>query len=360
MALTRLAVKRKADASVHVCYLCKENHDNGLCKIGKNKKNENEEETETISHDVLEKKGSNKQQKKETQRDISITEISSEVIHSYRTNVSVVTKLFGSISGHLLLSDEACEHTFQTIKVDGPEIYLKSETKNIKVFDITEIKKSEFILSFVDDTFLKRMSSKGSLRKFLDFSPLLPRALQITASGHLLMSVREQGEAFPLNSKSCRQLIVMDLKGKPIHTYEYSNKRKRLFSLVVRIATSSKGDIYLVDRETIDGHGCVAALSYPNKIKWRYSGNNNITSDRFCPGDIIIRNSDTIIVTDVDNALIHILNISGLVTNYIDTSKQGISFPYMICLGVDELLWIGCSTQEEDTSDRAMLYSLKY
>ncbi|CAG2238911.1 unnamed protein product [Mytilus edulis] len=203
------------------------------------------------------------------------------------------------------------------------------------------------------------MNSKGSLRKFLDFSPLLPRALQITASGHLLMSVREQGEAFPLNSKSCRQLIVMDLKGKPIHTYEYSNKRNRLFSLVVRIATSSRGDIYLVDRETLDGHGCVAALSYPNKIKWRYSGNNNITSDRFCPGDIIIRNTDTIIVTDVDNALIHILNISGLVTNYIDTSKQGISFPHMICLGVDELLWIGCSTQE-DTSDRAMLYSLKY
>ncbi|CAC5373784.1 unnamed protein product [Mytilus coruscus] len=320
MALTRLAVKRKASASVHGCYLCNENHDNGKCKIGKNKKIKNEENPKTISHDALEKgfnRGGDKQPKKETQRDVRITEMPLEVIHSHRTNVCVVTKVFASISGLLLLIDEASEQSFQTIKVDGNEINVKSEMKNIKVFDITEIKKSEFILSFVDDTFLKRMNSKGSFGSFLTFSPLLPRALHITASGHLLVGVREKGEAFPVKSKkSCRQLIVVDLKGKTMHTYQYSKKRKRLFSLIVRIATSSNDDIYLIDRETYEGYGCVAAImDYLNKIKWRYTGNNNITSCRFCPGDIMITNTDTIVVTDIDNALIHILNISGLLTN---------------------------------------------
>ncbi|VDI76965.1 Hypothetical predicted protein [Mytilus galloprovincialis] len=228
------------------------------------------------SHDALEKSSKGvvtNSRKKEPQRDITITELPLQVINSYRTNLCVVIKLFASKGGHLLLSDEAHEHSFQTIEVYENEINVKSETRNIKVFDITEIKKSEFILSFADETLIKRMDSKGSFRKFLDFSPLLPRALHITTSGHLLVGVREKGEAFLVKSKSCRQLIVMDLKGKTIHTYQFGKKkRKRLFSVFFPIATSSKDDIFLIDTETSEGHGLIAALSYPKhkmEVQWK-------------------------------------------------------------------------------------------
>lgn len=264
-----------------------------------------------------------------------------EIKGEFETEFGLVTNLYQRKDGCMLACDNSEAHLLKCYRLENEQLRTIQEIKDIKVFDIEEIGYSEFIMSFVGESVIKRLNCDGTFEKVIDVSPFLIRAVHFTSSRNLLISVREKGDVLPLRTISQRKLLVMDSDGNHIHEYEHDESGQRLFTVIGRVATKNEA-IYVTDYTSYDMDGSVISLRHPNKVAWRYNGRSQPRST-FRPCDILVTENHLIVISDRDNNLIHILKPDCSVQTLIDTESVGILWPYSLAIDHSGLMWIGCS-----------------
>lgn len=84
----------------------------------------------------------------------------------YETNLGVFTNLYSCKDGNVLMFDEFDTHSMKKVKLTELRIECTVKTKNINVYDITEIENNECIVSFFDRTSLIRLKPDGKWNIF--------------------------------------------------------------------------------------------------------------------------------------------------------------------------------------------------
>lgn len=194
-----------------------------------------------------------------------------------------------------------------------------------------------------------------------DVTPLLTRGIHISKDQKVVISARSPGPAFPANGR--RIVIVMDQAGNHLIEYEKDSNNKRLFTVPLIINITNYGNICVVDRLKDDGRGRVVVIGEEGNSIVTYSGHHEInTEDRpFTPAGLLTTPSDSILVTDMNNNLVHILNNKGDYISHFDLYNIGIKFPCSFALSTYGLLYLGCTSSMTDPETcRAKIYKLEF
>ncbi|VDI23140.1 Hypothetical predicted protein [Mytilus galloprovincialis] len=170
----------------------------------------------------------------------------------------------------------------------------------------------------------------------------------------------------------------MDQEGKQLKEYEHENHKKQLFSLPrfrkssitkplfsfpICVTCTSNGNICVVDVLDNDNRGRVVVLSPGGDVLGTYTGQPDVnTEDKpFTPVRILTTPLDNIIVTDMENHLLHILTDQGQSITYYNLRDIGILYPYSLALSTSGTIFIGCvSPKESPDTSKAKLYELNY
>lgn len=166
----------------------------------------------------------------------------------------------------------------------------------------------------------------------------------------------------------------MNLEGKQLKEfgnrdlprYLTSSKHdKHLFTCTYprRITIASNGNICLVDWFDQDRRGRVVVLSQGGDILGIYTGHPDVHTNHnpFTPVGILTTPSDNIIVTDLNNHLLHILADQGQLIAFYNLRDMGIVHPYSLAMSTSGTLYIGCFIAEgSKKKSKAKLYELNF
>lgn len=284
----------------------------------------------------------------------------SSVIQAYTTNLGMVNDI--------ILTEE--EYIYLLYNPGGKDGYivqarlLRNSIKISKKIDIPcmEIVKrdNEIAFSRYYTCEIKLLSGDGSIRPFLDVAPMIPLAKHFNQQGEFIVGLREQGPALPSTQFSTRKLAIFGTDNKLKFTVEFDKTGAKLFSYIRRITTDSIDNIYAIDRIRNEDDGRIVALSRHGEVNFIYAGHSsmNYAKKPFRPTDIIVTQSNSILVADCDDHALHLLNEKGEVIASQNTENHGIKLPYSLCFDNEGFLLIGCKTYQQDKND-AQIYVVK-
>lgn len=286
--------------------------------------------------------------------------IISSVVQTYTTNISMVAKI-------ILTKDECIYILYNPGTNDGHIVEARMLRASIKILkkldiqcmDITK-KGNDFVFSQHDSCEIKLLSEDGSIKHFLDVSPMIPLAKHFNQHGEFILGLREQGSPFPSTPFSTRKLAILGTNNKLKLTVEFDKKGRKLFSYILRLTTDSKDNIYAIDTINNDDVGRIVALSRSGDVNFIYAGYAGINSadNPFQPTDIIVVQSNSILVTDQDSNALHLLNEKGELLAFQNIEIDGIELPLSLCVDSEGFLLIGCSTYKQD-KNYAKIYVVK-
>ncbi|XP_063410390.1 uncharacterized protein LOC134693485 [Mytilus trossulus] len=194
-----------------------------------------------------------------------------------------------------------------------------------------------------------------------DVKPLDPISIHVTSDHRVFIGAYPGGNAFPVTGR--RVVVVMDQEGKQLKEYEHDEHNKRLFTYPLCVATTSNGNICVVDWLDNDHRGRVVVLSPGGDILGTYTGHPDVNTGNkpFQPKRILTTPSNNIVVTDLKNHLLHMLTDQGQSITYYNLGDMGIIFPYSLALSTTGTIYIGCVSEagSPDTT-KAKLYELEY
>ncbi|XP_063409635.1 uncharacterized protein LOC134692923 [Mytilus trossulus] len=194
-----------------------------------------------------------------------------------------------------------------------------------------------------------------------DVKPLIPVCIHVTSDHRVIIGALSGGKPFPVTGR--RVVVVMDQEGKQLKEYEHDNHNKRLFSFPISVTTTSNGNICVLDGLDYDQRGRVVVLSPGGDILGTYTGHPDVNTEKkpFKPLRILTTPLDNIIVTDVDNHLLHILTDQGQSITYYNLRDIGILGPFSIALSTSGTIYIGCvSADRSPDTTKAKLYELNF
>lgn len=208
-----------------------------------------------------------------------------------------------------------------------------------------------------------------------DVKPLYPISIHVTSDRRVIIGAKSSGKLFPAIGR--RAVIVLDQEGKQLEEYEHEKQNKRsfeslrrfltinknLFTYPRRVTSTSNGNVFVVDRLNDDYRGRVVVLSQGGDILGIYNGLPEVNTDKdpFTPRGILTLPSDNIIVTDMDNHLLHILTDHGQIITYYTLQDMGIIYPYSLALSTTRTIYIGCVSEKGCPDNaKAKLYELEY
>ena len=279
-----------------------------------------------------------------------------KVINEYTTdmkNIHLLACCFQDDS--LWLGDNALE-VVQHVKPEKDSIKILSSF-NIRVYDMAVISPYDILLSVAGEK-LKLISGKtGQMTdsKF-DIAPLITSGIHVTKDQKIIMGAIPAGSAFTAEGK--RSVIVMDKGGGHLMEYEQSNGNP-LFKVPFRITSTKSGNICVVDQLDKAGRGRLVVLKQNGDILQIYTGPHTKPDKHFQPRDVIITQSNKIILADPYNHYFHILTCDGEILEYYSTRTNEIDGPYSLALNKDGHLYTGCATLI-GSSHSAKLYKFEY
>ncbi|XP_063409711.1 uncharacterized protein LOC134692972 [Mytilus trossulus] len=194
-----------------------------------------------------------------------------------------------------------------------------------------------------------------------DVKPLYPINVHVTSDHRVIIGAKSSGKILPVTGR--RVVVVMDQEGKQLKEYEHDNHNKQLFTCPLCVTSTSNGNICVVDMLDYDFRGRVVVLSPGGDILGTYTGHPDVNTEEkpFEPKGILTTPSDNIVVTDVENHLLHILTDQGQIITYYNLSDIGILGPYFLALSTSGTIYIGCVNKRgsPDTT-KAKLFELNF
>lgn len=150
----------------------------------------------------------------------------------------------------------------------------------------------------------------------------------------------------------------MDQEGNQPKEYDH---KKRLFIHSAFVTCNSNSNMCVLDRLGHDRRGRVVVLTPGGDILGIYTGHFDVNTGEkpFGPVGLLPIPSDNIVVSDVDNDLLHILSDKGQIITYYILRAMGILCPYSLALSKIGTIYIGCVNMIGDTK-MAKLYELNY
>jgi hypothetical protein len=189
-------------------------------------------------------------------------------------------------------------------------------------------------------------------------TPLQTIAVHVSKDSKILVGAREIGPPLPV--KGPRQVIMMDMDGRRKHVYQYDSKNQPLFTLPRRIITDNYNNIYVIDCVSLKFDGRVVALGQHGMVNWIYTGysKKKTMGYRFTPIDVVFLELYNVIVSDMENHLLHILDTEGQCIQYMKTMDLGIELPNALNIDNEGFLIIGCTTYTK--KEGAKMFAIKY
>ncbi|VDI51645.1 P2X purinoceptor 4 [Mytilus galloprovincialis] len=266
-----------------------------------------------------------------------------KVTNQWTTELRNIHSIVRCLDSSLWIADNV-NGLLQHVKLETDNVNLLSSF-NSKVFGLVDI--SSCILLSTEETRLKKID-RGSSDigdSVYSIAPLIARDVHVTKDEKVVITARSPGKAF---SAKGRSVVLVNQPGKrfvKFDLFEYERYPKPLFTLPVRVASTSNGNICVVDTLEKDLRGRVVVIGQAGKVKGIYSGHDDVNSkDKpFKPQDILATPSDNILVTDWENHLIHILNHDGEFISYYNLKDIGIYYPHSLALSTSGHLYIGCT-----------------
>ena len=153
-------------------------------------------------------------------------------------------------------------------------------------------------------------------------APLHPTGISHTKEGDILVTLRDNNSNFDINPSSRRLVQRMTLTGNVLHTYEFQEDNKRLFTLPAKTIENGNLDVCVVNRLSAYW-GEVVILNRHADDVIRYKGLN---PHKFSPLDIACDSSNRIIVSDIYRKYksLHLLSPDGEFLHFliIDTAHR--------------------------------------
>ncbi|CAC5424122.1 unnamed protein product [Mytilus coruscus] len=154
-----------------------------------------------------------------------------------------------------------------------------------------------------------------------------------------------------------RVVILMDMEGNISSTFEINKKGKRLLTHPWGIASTTNGNIFILDRIHSNCEGRLVVLNRDDEsVIDIYNGRKG---QDFVPRAIMATEADNIIITDCDDpdASLHIFNNSGKLISYYNTRDIGIEQPFSMTFSATGHIYIGGTTLS-DSSEKAQLFEI--
>ncbi|XP_071170934.1 uncharacterized protein [Mytilus edulis] len=183
-------------------------------------------------------------------------------------------------------------------------------------------------------------------------------ALHVTKDCKVIVGVNSARKLWPATGR--RAIIVMNQKGEHEHIYEHDKYNIRLFTHPVSITSTDTGNICVVDELNQDSRGRVVVLNMDGDILHIYTGQHDINDEDklFKPVKIDTTPSDNIIVTELNNNILHILNNYGHLIAHYNVGDIGIDMPFSFSFTrITGQLYIGCNNPE-GSSEKAKLFEV--
>ncbi|CAC5390747.1 unnamed protein product [Mytilus coruscus] len=297
-----------------------------------------------------------------------------EISEEFTSDTTYLTNIVVLSNGSMWVGDNSkfkLQHV--TLRGNSTEVI---RSLNIKTDGMAKIHSNNILVTTDDETKLKLIDTiTGQITDSVyDVKPLYPISIHVTSDHRVIIGAKSSGMLFPAIGR--RAVIVLDQDGKQLEEYEHEkhNKRsvtlpkfltinKNLFTYPRHITSTSNGNIFVVDRLDDDYRGRVVVLSQGGDILGTYTGLSEVNTDNdpFTPRGILTLPSDNIIVTDMDNHLLHILTDHGQIITYYTLQDMGIIYPYSLALSTTRTIYIGCVSEKgcPDTA-KAKLYELEY
>ncbi|XP_052065029.1 uncharacterized protein LOC127704845 [Mytilus californianus] len=272
--------------------------------------------------------------------------ISFSVLESYESKFPSIGNIENCSDGSILMNAE---------KTD----IFEGELHHVKLFNGTLEKIHEFVVNFksmaflpsgdlllsTEESILCRLSADKKLEKSkYSVAPLkTTAALHITSEGEIIVGATEDylytGDT---------QIIVMNLYGKHIKKYSVDNNKKPLFeddSTPFKVTSDKSRNIYVIDkRKYRNGRLIILSGDDSDAVKCIYKGSVSSDQGTFTPTDLVVTETNRVILCDAASLTLHILNTSGRCLATQSLRKLDIKHTPK-CLAIDHrgFVLLGCS-----------------
>ena len=230
----------------------------------------------------------------------------------------------------------ADNHTF-TIK----QLSLQSSETNCVTLptydDFISLSNGDFIVTDYDNQVIRRVTSTGKVSDIVSTKPLHPSWISKTQTGDLLVTVRDDGDNYKLQSSSRRLVQRMTLKGKILNTYEFREDGvTRLFTGPYKTTENGNSDICVINRTGDYTRGLVV-LHGDGRLRATYRGQED-SKFAFDPSDVACDSKRKSIVSDRKNKALYLLSPDVTFLRYLLTDM----FDYPVTMALYKgNLWVG-------------------
>lgn len=188
---------------------------------------------------------------------------------------------------------------------------------------------------------IKKMKPNGYIVDFINMKPLLPCSIEVTKDGQIYAGMVDSYN-FNVTDSSVRVIARFSAFGVIESKFQYDDKGARLFTQPYTIQENINYDIWIKDR-TASAEGRLIVLQNSGKFKFKYTGTMcPKTEAKFNPGDFCVMSDGKVMVTDVNNHLIHLLNMDGVLLQFLNSQDEGGFFaPTALQIDNEGNIWVG-------------------
>ena len=269
-----------------------------------------------------------------------------EIVNWIETDLDSVNDIQVSPDESLWIANDELQ-SLQNAVIQERNLHIRTKLKS-QLLDMAILPSGEPLVSVLNSSVLKytQLDKPKLVDSVFSVSPLVTLAVHLTDDNHILVGAAERGDWFPVRGP--RQVILMDMKGRWRHIFEFDGYRRPLFTVPARVASNSLKNIAVLDVHTTDLNGRIVILDRMGRVLNVYKGHPEITNEMlFHIEDITNTNDDNFLVSESTNHMIHILNPRGSLVSYIDTKLLGIEFPKSLTVNKKGTIYIGCGKNKK-------------
>ncbi|XP_071132938.1 uncharacterized protein [Mytilus edulis] len=278
-----------------------------------------------------------------------------EITRKYVSKYDILQFLTSGPGHSLWYSKNINQKVLEKVTLAEEQLKIVSR-KEIMVYGLAFVPGHGLLLSTDGDT-LKIIpeNSEEILDSRFAVDSLEPKCIHVTKDNKLAISAISKGPLYPASGQ--RVVILMDMEGNKHSTFEFDNKMERLFTYPWGIASTTNGNVFILDRTDCNCDGRLVVLNREDgSVIDIYNGRGK---RNFVPRGIVATKADNVIITDCDDpeVSLHILNNSGKLMSYYNTRDIGIQNPFSMTFSATGKFYIRGTTWR-DSGEKAQLFEI--
>lgn len=284
-------------------------------------------------------------------------DIKMEITKKYNSEEDVVQFLTSGPDNSLWYSNNVVQKVLKRVK-PGEKILEIVSKENLTVYGLAFIPSYGLLFSTDVSTlkFIPENSNEICDSRF-SVGPLEPKCIHFTKDNKLAVGAKSKGPLY--QSFGRRVVILMDIEGNKLSTFESKKKKKRLFTHTWGIASTTNGHIFILDRINSSCEGRLVVMKEDDgSVVDIYNGREGYW---FVPRGIVATEADNIIISDCGDPEVsfHILNNYGKLISYYNTRDIGIELPFSMTFHANGHFYIG-GTTIKFSGNKAELFELDF